>query len=606
MERNTLELQRLEKSTIFHTHPSEDGLRMEKLDVNKHKKVEKESTTSKMSTSISTGGKNLRKRKREEFVMQESQVITRKKILKDKSKFSKKNTQITKSSKILDLDSTGKERDLKPFWTQSSKEWSKKSWLPTKIGCVDLDMNSLSRSVKNIIQGSWFSAKLMKKKPMQHGNCQKICCQSSQFSLQEIMDCVQEKIERKEKKLKKKKQPQAPEKKKRKIEKKKEVLLKTRKIRIYPIKQERELLRKWMGSTRWTYNKCLDFVKKKEVKLTKKSLRAKCLNSKSKIFVDNPWLKETPYDIRDEGMNDLLKAYKINFKVHKGKKIFNIKFRSRKDNQQSIVIHHKHYKHKKGLYAFIKNIKTCEKLPEVKHDFRIVLDRLGRYYMCIPIEVKQAKIQSKTPSIISFDPGVRTFMTGYDVNGKVLEFGNSNDNSRIFKYCLQYDKYQSIKDKKKFKGRTKRNFRKKMLRIREKIRNLIKDLHFKLSKFLCINYKQIIIPEFKTKNMVNRMTRKINSKTARTMLTWSHYLFRQRLIHKAKEYKDRKVIITTEEYTSQTCGVCGKLNKKLGRKEIFKCSSRLCLGGFEMGRDVNASRNVLIKFLSDKNPIIKV
>jgi hypothetical protein len=36
--------------------------------------------------------------------------------------------------------------------------------------------------------------------------------------------------------------------------------LKTRKIRIYPMPEEREKLRKWMGTARWTYNKVLKMV----------------------------------------------------------------------------------------------------------------------------------------------------------------------------------------------------------------------------------------------------------------------------------------------------------------------------------------------------------
>ena len=43
--------------------------------------------------------------------------------------------------------------------------------------------------------------------------------------------------------------------------------------------------------------------------------------------------------------------------------------------------------------------------------------------------------------------------------------------------------------------------------------------------------------------------RKINNDTTRKMLTRSHYLFKQRLISKAREYPWIKVHIVTEEYT---------------------------------------------------------
>jgi hypothetical protein len=133
-----------------------------------------------------------------------------------------------------------------------------------------------------------------------------------------------------------------------------------------------------MGTARWTYNQCLNKINKKESKITKKDLRSLCLNKDLKLFKDNLWLKDILYDVKDKGMIDLIKAFDNNFE--KGEK-FKIKFRSKKDKQQSIVIHHKHYKHKKGNYGFIKDIKTAETLPEVKHDSRIVLDQLNRYYM---------------------------------------------------------------------------------------------------------------------------------------------------------------------------------------------------------------------------------
>jgi transposase len=56
----------------------------------------------------------------------------------------------------------------------------------------------------------------------------------------------------------------------------------------------------------------------------------------------------------------------------------------------------------------------------------------------------------------------------------------------------------------------------------------------------------------------------VNSKTARNMLTWSHYRFKTQLMNKAREYPNCRVIICGEEYTSQTCSECGYLHRKIG------------------------------------------
>ncbi len=129
------------------------------------------------------------------------------------------------------------------------------------------------------------------------------------------------------------------------------------------------ILAKWFGTARWTYNRCLDAVEKEKVKRTKKALRAKCLNANN--FVDSAlkWVIDTPYDIRNQAMSDLLKAFKTCFA--KGDK-FQMKYRSRKDKQQSIVIESKHWGRKKGEVAFLTNIKASEPLPtKLGYDSRL-------------------------------------------------------------------------------------------------------------------------------------------------------------------------------------------------------------------------------------------
>ncbi|CAG8851868.1 1419_t:CDS:1, partial [Gigaspora margarita] len=48
----------------------------------------------------------------------------------------------------------------------------------------------------------------------------------------------------------------------------------------------------------------------------------------------------------------------------------------------------------------------------------------------------------KERRIISLDSGVRSFLTGYDPGGNVVEFCK-NDFSRLLKLCVRHDKYQS-------------------------------------------------------------------------------------------------------------------------------------------------------------------
>jgi len=131
-------------------------------------------------------------------------------------------------------------------------------------------------------------------------------------------------------------------------------------------------------------------------------------------------------------------------------------------------------------------------------------------------------------------------------------------------------------------------------RIRKKIRNLVDEVHKKFTKWLVEGYHIILLPEFQTQKMVKRANRRIGRKTARAMLGWSHYRFKQRLLNKTREYPWCKVISCDEHFTSRTCGNCGFLHQKLGSSKTFKCPK--CK--VEMDRDINAARNILLRYLT--------
>jgi len=163
---------------------------------------------------------------------------------------------------------------------------------------------------------------------------------------------------------------------------------------------ERLKLRRWIGTARWTYNRCLIAVEKEGIKREKKDLRALCLNAKNFNDTKLKWVLETPYDIRDEAMNDLLKGYSSNFAA-KGKK-FKMKFRSKKDSQQSITILSKHWGKSRGEYSFLPNIKSSEPLPrKLEYDSRLVMNRLGEYYLCIPRPL-EIRAENQSPKVFIY------------------------------------------------------------------------------------------------------------------------------------------------------------------------------------------------------------
>ncbi|RHZ56817.1 hypothetical protein Glove_396g67 [Diversispora epigaea] len=61
-----------------------------------------------------------------------------------------------------------------------------------------------------------------------------------------------------------------------------------------------------------------------------------------------------------------------------------------------------------------------------------------------------------------------------------------------------------------------------------------------------------------------------------------------------REYPWCKVVICDKHYTSKICGNCGYLHQKLGSNKTFKCPQ--CQ--IEMDRDINAARNILLRYLT--------
>jgi putative transposase len=112
----------------------------------------------------------------------------------------------------------------------------------------------------------------------------------------------------------------------------------------------------------------------------------------------------------------------------------------------------------------------------------------------------------------------------------------------------------------------------------------------------------VYIPVFKTQKMLERPKdlkgkkeikkfNRLNKRYKFTLQNLSHFRFRQHLLNKAQE-NGCKVEVVDESFTSQCCGGCGRLSKKYSFKRVKKCKC-----GCNIDRDLNGSRNILLKSL---------
>ena len=300
-----------------------------------------------------------------------------------------------------------------------------------------------------------------------------------------------------------------------------------------------------------------------------------------------PWAEDMPYQVKSLAIREAI----INLKTQKKKasqtgKPFRMKFKNRKDAQQSCYIPNTSVT-KKGVFPRLAGkLRYTESLPSVIKDSRLVHTN-NRYYISVPTE-KNRSLTENQGRVVAIDPGIRKFMTF--VSGDSAGMLGSQDIGRIYRLCYYLDTLVSKISNSK--GQLRRSMRKAASRMRAKIKNLIKELHCKVAKFFVDNYDVILLPTFRTSEMVIKKQRKIRSKAARAMLTFSFYKFSQRLKQKAFEC-GKTVIDVCEAYTSKTNNFTGVIDAKLGGKK------RIPVGGSWVDRDINGALGILLKALGD-------
>ena len=343
-------------------------------------------------------------------------------------------------------------------------------------------------------------------------------------------------------------------------------------------------------------------------------IRKAILKNDKTISSDDPeiWLKDTPKDTRVEAIRSFCKNLKTCFSNLKNKNIkrFEMRFMSKKLLKQEIF--HVNGKHiTSNLKIFVNRLKKDSRIRitnksskwlkrhessvmkngKFAHFVSIIKQKHGGYYLVIPYNsVIRPNNLPVLDEIVALDPGVRTFQTFYSEN----TYGKIGDSftDRIDPINFRIDNINSALTRKSKKGK----LLKRCSKLRNKVSNIVNDLHIKATTFLTRSYKTILLPSFETKQMVKkRNNRVMTSSTVRKMQCLSHYSFKQRIMSVASELTPQvKVIICDESYTSKTCGICGDQHPDLKSKKVFDC--RKC--GSKIDRDINGARNILIKSLT--------
>ena len=363
-----------------------------------------------------------------------------------------------------------------------------------------------------------------------------------------------------------------------------ECTYKCKQIQIFPTSIQKQILDEWIELYRLMMNETIYFFRKQffdkeNVKTNFKKIRTLHLkNIKSNLSTNSNIYSHTlDYAIKDVCTN--VKSILSNLK-NKNINHFKLRYIKSTKTTQIIKIEKTALQIKdKQIINKKFGILSSELIDDEKIESDLsIMRKNNRYFILLPIKIIQNDTNKKYyKKIIGIDAGIRTFLTGFSQDN-IIEIGN-NLSSTINKRLNSIDKINSVlaNERKKRKAENKRY---------RKIQNQINDLHWKSINYLTNNYDEIIIGKLSTSSVVRNS---INKNVKRVALLMRSYVFRERLKYKCS-YKNKKLKIINESYTSKICSSCGHLKTEINKSKIYNCVNCKSI----MDRDYNGAKNIFL------------
>lgn len=350
------------------------------------------------------------------------------------------------------------------------------------------------------------------------------------------------------------------------------------KIRLYPTKQQEQVLQQHVDGYRFAYNLCLEY-KHYLWKYHKKNISG--YDMQAELFIlakEVDFLSICKVECVRQAALDIDKTYKKFFKQGKGFP----KFKSKKDKQsftanQAISVFNKKLKFFKQKIKFKTSVEYNKLLNNSKiKQCTFIKDKTNKWFASCLIEDDEVKTLPKTENSIGIDLGLKYFIITSD--GEYIE---NNKFSIRNQYKLRRLQRRFSKTKKGGKNREK--LRIKIAKLYQKITNQREYFYHQVSNKLIRENQSITIETLKVANMVK------NRKLSRAIsdVAWSS--FTNMLEYKCNWYGRELIKVPSNYASSKICSCCGNKKEDLKLSDrIYNCNS--C--GISLDRDLNAAYNL--------------
>lgn len=370
-------------------------------------------------------------------------------------------------------------------------------------------------------------------------------------------------------------------------------VIKGYKYRIYPTDEQKELINKTFGCSRFVHNYFLA-MKIELYKTEQKSLSySKCSSLLTELKKEKEWLKEVDKFALQNSLKDLNTAYQNFFREHKKGNTNQgfPKLKSKKNNYKSyrtnftnnnIEIDFEKGQIKLPKLKWIK-CKTHRKFTGKILSVTISQVPSGKYYVSLNVECEHEELP-KANNSIGLDLGISDLLI--TSNGQTFE-----NNKLTYKYEKKLAKLQRQLSKKQKGSKNFNKQRIKIAKLHEKITNIRVDNLHKISSQIVKENQFIFSEDLNIKGMIK------NPKLAKSIQDVSWYELIRQLQYKS-EWNNRVYHKVDRFYaSSQICNNCNYKNEKTKNLSIRKWTCPEC--GTYHNRDINASINILNQGLKD-------